>query len=267
MKKNKHFILNIPPEKADKLIEDQIVIGETFKEIKIINIQQWKNAEKKFNAWNLNNYNLLKSIFKNNKVCKDYSSASWSIGRVLISDLKLSEKIDKLHKDISNKIDKLSSIRLSLDMFKVNKVTRERDTVNKLFFIHGTNCSTKTIVLNFIADLGLEPIILKDLAAGGKTLIDEIQNILGVKFAIALLTPDDIGGTQPEKLNFRADQNTILELGIFIGFLGRDNVCGLYDGNLELPEDYHGFSYIKIDKSENWKKLVSEVLKKAGYNI
>ena len=115
--------------------------------------------------------------------------------------------------------------------------------------------------------MGLEPIVLQEFIAGGKTLIDEILTRSEVKFAIGLLTPDNVGGIQPDKLRFRADQNVILELGIFVGLLGRKNVCGLYAGNLQLPEDYHGFEYIKIDKSGKWQEQVFKELTKAGFDI
>lgn len=263
----KLFILNIPPEKADDLLEEKMVNGEIMLKLNIKNIQQWKSAEKKFKAWNSENYELLKFIFKNNKVAKDYSSSGWSIGRILVSDLKLSEKTTKLMSDIQDKIDKLNSIKLSLGIFKVQNDTGKRDNSKKLFFIHGSNCSSKTKVINFITELGLEPIVLQEFIAGGKALIDEILTRSDVKFAIGLLTPDNVGGIQPDKLNFRADQNVILELGIFVGLLGRNNVCGLYAGNLQLPEDYHGFEYIKIDKSGKWQKQVFEELTKAGFDI
>ena len=263
----KKFILHIPPEKADELIEEKISNGENLLKHKITDIQQWKIEEKKFKVWNSENFELLKSIFKNNRVAKDYSSSGWSIERILISDLKLSEKTAKLNLDIQNKLDKLYSIKLSLGIFKIHDDTGRRDNSKKLFFIHGTNSSTKTMIIEFIEELGLEPIILQEFIAGGNTLIDEILTRSEVKFAIGLLTPDNIGGTQPDKLSFRADQNVILELGIFVGLLGRNNVCGLYSGNLQLPEDYHGFEYVKIDRSGNWRNQTIKELKNAGFDI
>ncbi len=98
-----------------------------------------------------------------------------------------------------------------------------------------------------------------------KTLIEEIQTRLDIKFALVLLTPDNVGGIQPEKLQFCADQNVVLELGIFIGLFGRENVCCLYTEDLNLPEDYHGFEYIKIDKSTKWEKQILQELKNAGF--
>ena len=80
-------------------------------------------------------------------------------------------------------------------------------------------------------------------------------------FAIVLLTPDDFGGaasSAPESRP-RARQNVILELGYFIGKLGRTHVCALYKGNLELPSDIDGFVYIKHEG--HWKFELAKELK------
>lgn len=263
----KKFILNIPPEKADKLIEERIIAGENLLKHKITDIHYRKSEEKKFKVWNSENFEILKSIFKNNKVAKDYSSTGWFIENILITNLKHSEKIAKLDNEIKHKLDKLSSIKLSLGIFKFHEDTGMRDNRKKVFFVHGTNCTTKTKVISFIEKLGLEPVILQDFIAGGKTLIEEIQTRSEINFAIVLLTPDNVGGVRTGTLRFRSDQNVILELGIFVGLLGRENVCGLYSGNLQLPEDYHGFNYVKIDKTGNWQDQLVTELRNAKINF
>ena len=65
-----------------------------------------------------------------------------------------------------------------------------------------------------------------------------------------ILTPDDIGfaAKEPDKARKRARQNVILELGLFIGKLGRKRVCPIYVGDLELPSDIHGCLYIGYDE-------------------
>jgi predicted nucleotide-binding protein len=66
----------------------------------------------------------------------------------------------------------------------------------------------------------------------------------------------------------RARQNVVLEFGYFIGLLGRDRVCCLYKGDIELPSDMHGIVYIPFKESVNEvrDKLIKE-LKVAGYKI
>ncbi len=264
---DKSLILKIHLEEAEKLLNEKIKEGTQILETPISNIDQWKNAEKKYNHWNGENYESLKKIFKKNTIAKDYSSSEWTIGRILISDLKLDEKTAKLHKDIEEKLNKLNSIKMSLGVLET-KTEKKRELAKiKVFFVHGSDCDTKDKVLNFIIKIGLEPIILKELAAAGKTLIDEIQEQSDVKYAIALLTPDNVGGVYSEELQFRPTQNVILEVGFFVGKYGRKNVSTLHHEDIELPADYHGYEYIKIDNMDNWKAILVKELNNAGFDI
>ena len=264
---DKSLILKIPLEEAEKLLNKKITEGSQILEGPISNINQWKSAEKRYNSWNSENFELLKKIFKKNTIAKDYSSSEWTIGRILISDLKLDEKIAKLYKDIEEKLNKLNSIKMSLGVLESKTEETTESVKNKVFYVHGTDCEITMKVLAFLKDIGLEPIILKELAAAGKTLIDEVKNQSDVKYAIALLTPDNVGGVYSEELQFRATQNVILEVGFFVGKYGRKNVSTLHHEDIELPADYHGYEYIKIDETDDWKSTLTKELKNAGFNV
>jgi len=69
-------------------------------------------------------------------------------------------------------------------------------------------------------------------------------------------------------LNTRARQNVILELGYFVGKIGRNRVCCLHKGDLELPSDIHGIVYKKYSESieECYEDIIKE-LKAVGYDI
>jgi predicted nucleotide-binding protein len=47
----------------------------------------------------------------------------------------------------------------------------------------------------------------------------------------------------------RARQDVLLELGYFIGRLGRNKVCALKRGELEIPSDFGGVVYEPFDTS------------------
>lgn len=264
---DKSLILKIPLEEAEELLNKKITEGSQILEGPISNINQWKSAEKRYNSWNSENFELLKKIFKKNTIAKDYSSSEWTIGRILISDLKLDEKTAKLYKDIEEKLNKLNSIKISLGVLESKTEETTESAKNKVFYVHGTDCEITMKVLAFLKDIGLEPIILKELAAAGKTLIDEVKNQSDVKYAIALLTPDNVGGVYSEELQFRATQNVILEVGFFVGKYGRKNVSTLHHEDIELPADYHGYEYIKIDETDDWKSTLTKELKNAGFNV
>lgn len=115
----------------------------------------------------------------------------------------------------------------------------------------------------------LKPVVLHEQPNEGRTIIEKFEDYTDVRFAVVLLTPDDVGGLQDNAGDTkpRARQNVIFEFGYFIGKLGRERVCALVKGNVEKPSDYDGVLYIQLDDSEGWKMRLVRELKSAGYNI
>lgn len=148
-----------------------------------------------------------------------------------------------------------------------NKISRP-DT-NKVFVIHGRDEGTREMVAGFLRQLELEPLILSEQSSQGRTIIEKFEQYAEVGFAIALLTPDDTGSLKGEgnKPNPRARQNVIFELGCFIGKLGRERVCALTKGEVEIPSDYSGVVYIPLDDPDGWKLPLFRELKAAGYDV
>jgi hypothetical protein len=138
----------------------------------------------------------------------------------------------------------------------------------KIFLVHGRDEPDKETVARFIERLGMEVVILHEQPNGGKTIIEKLErNVEDVGFALVLLTPDDIGASREEldKLQPRARQNVIFELGLFVGILGRHRVCALHKGSLELPSDYQGVLYIPMDQQGGWRTQVVKELEAAGF--
>lgn len=65
----------------------------------------------------------------------------------------------------------------------------------------------------------------------------------------------------------RARQNVVLELGYFVGRLGRDRVLALKRGDVEVPSDFNGVVYTDYDAAGHWKFELVKELKAAGYNV
>lgn len=141
---------------------------------------------------------------------------------------------------------------------------------DKIFIVHGRDEGAKHQVARLIGELGLEPVILDEQADEGRTIIAKFeQKAMGVGFAVVLLTPDDEGRLKGEDSDPRprARQNVIFELGYFIGSLGRNRVCALTKGDVDLPSDYDGVVYIPLDDAGGWKlKLVKE-LQEVGFDV
>jgi predicted nucleotide-binding protein len=134
----------------------------------------------------------------------------------------------------------------------------------RIFIVHGHAGEPREAVARFLAQLDFEPIILHEQPNQGRTIIEKFEDHAEVGFAIVLLTPDDVshGDAQP-----RARQNVILELGYFIGRLGRSRVCALKVGELELPSDILGIVWTPFDAGGAWKQALGRELQAAGFDI
>ena len=59
----------------------------------------------------------------------------------------------------------------------------------------------------------------------------------------------------------------IFELGFFIGRLERKHVCALYENGVELPSDFSGVVYTRLDDGDDWKLKLAKELKAAGIDV
>jgi len=142
-------------------------------------------------------------------------------------------------------------------------------TSKRVFVVHGHDDGTKETVARYLSALDLNPIILHEQPNQGKTIIEKFEANSDVAFAVVLLTPDDVGYSKsdPSKASPRARQNVVLEMGFFMGTLGRSHVCVLYKEGVEIPSDYQGVTYIPLDAGGAWKLLVAREIKSAGIDI
>jgi predicted nucleotide-binding protein len=171
---------------------------------------------------------------------------------------------------------------------KKRKAIAPKKPSKKVFIVHGRDYSPVKELKFILTKFGLKPIVLHEQPSGSRTIVEKLEKYSDVGYAFVVLTPDDIGSdieslssilSSPDKLNLedifemklaekRARQNVVLEFGYFVGKLGRDHVCCLHKGDIELPSDMHGIVYIPFEKSVNERRdtIVTE-LKAAGYDI
>ncbi|KAB2937875.1 MAG: nucleotide-binding protein [Hyphomicrobium sp.] len=138
---------------------------------------------------------------------------------------------------------------------------------NKIFIVHGHDGEARETVARFLEGMGFKAIILHEQANRGQTIIEKVEAHSDVSFAVVLLTPDDEGRSNGAKLEPRARQNVLLELGYFIGRLGRENVCTLKRGELEIPSDFAGVVWQSMDPAGAWKQGLCRELAAAGHQI
>lgn len=181
------------------------------------------------------------------------------------NDLVDMEKLENV-KDNIYRITLKGKEFLRKNTLKSKLEEREEDSMpdkKKAFIIHGHDEGTRETVARFVEKLKLESVILHEKPNQGRTIIQKFEDYSDVGYAIVLLTPDDVGNekNKQKKLNPRARQNVIFEFGYFIGKLGGDKVCGIIKGDVEIPSDYSGVLYIKLDQEGNWRTKLFRELK------
>jgi predicted nucleotide-binding protein len=260
------------------VLANRIQIAEEILNRQIQTRPQLEEAKQNYYDWDDYNSELLKQSFNNeyNEYKTDYDRVNQFFGLV-VGGNRQRDELKEFKDKVQNKINNLKQLVAKVELIKSevpdkvvsNSTTSSEDiSNNNVFIVHGHNNEVKINVARTLEKLGLNPIILHEQANSGKTIIEKFEEHSNVGFAIILLTDDDLGkAKKDENLNPRARQNVILELGYFIGKLGRNKVCPLYTKGVELPSDLYGLLYLEIDSSEYWKISLAKELKAAGYDI
>lgn len=147
---------------------------------------------------------------------------------------------------------------------------------NRVFVVHGRDESAKQQLEIFLAEIGLEPVVLHRETDGGRTLIEKFEHYADVGYAFILLTPDEIayvsnedGNSDDERLKERrARPNVIFEFGYFVGKLGRHRTCCLLKEPVVVPSDLNGLVYKSFNGSvEEIGYAIIKELRAAGYKL
>ncbi len=123
----------------------------------------------------------------------------------------------------------------------------------RVFIVHGHHAALRDEVKQIVSELAFEPVVLQDMPNQGATTIMEKFEYYaqqeGVDFAVVIATPDGRDTTDNTSI---PRGNVLVELGWFIGKLGRNRVCILKDTAVTLPSDFGGVAFIDV-RDKNWK--------------
>jgi predicted nucleotide-binding protein len=172
----------------------------------------------------------------------------------------LSSQLTKL-RAFTNVLQQTLELEQPAALPRASTATSNSDHV---FVVHGHDEGAKEAVARFLSKLDLEPIILHEQPSRGLTIIEKLLANAEVGFAVVLLTPDDRGGPAGaayEDQLARARQNVILELGYFVGKLGRERVCALYKEGTEVPSDFQGVVFVPMDLGGAWRLTLARELR------
>lgn len=146
------------------------------------------------------------------------------------------------------------------------------DADRSIFVVHGHDDSALNSIRVYVTrETKILPISLAEEASAGQTIIEKFETYgEQSSYVIVLLTPDDVGQTVGEHdAGFpprpRARQNVVLELGYFIGKIGRKNIV-VVNADVERPSDLVGLGYVQYPGS-NWKDDLRKELQAAGLTV
>ncbi|HEX2077176.1 MAG TPA: nucleotide-binding protein [Longimicrobium sp.] len=224
-------------------------------------------------SWHADNANFMRRSFTDQSIAAWYEEVRGPLFGATIDEeaaafrQRVVERIHRLHAVLACVP---AAVSLSEDLSAPGRAgTSPVDPLNKrVFVVHGHDGAAREQTARLLEKLGLEPVILSEQPNAGKTIIEKFEHHSDVGYAVVLLTADDEGGSLREPgRQPRARQNVILELGYFIGKLGRNRVCPIYSEGVELPSDYHGIAYVPLDARGAWRLQLAVELRGAGYDV
>lgn len=261
-----------------KLIE-QISQGRQQLSANIQTEEQLKQKEKEYGIWDDYNNEFLKNSFNNpdNEYKHGYKNSGLMIG---VSDVMMgasiydpNHRLKTLKQRIEAKTTSLESLLSKADLILSEVETAsiiERKKIKEtimeptIFIIHGHDEEMKRSVQLFLNRAKLKDIVLHEQPDKNRTIIEKlIEEGETASYVIALLSPDD---TQNDGTH-RARQNVILEIGYFIGKLGREKVRILRKGDTVIPSDLQGILYENYDKDGAWRIKLTKEMKSVGIPI
>ena len=269
---------------AEAKLKDRIEKGRKFLKRELGSLSSYNQAIKDFVSWQIQNKCELGILFENaRKLEAIYNIYTTDIPNIFeISTLFLVTSNHNYNRDFKGRVWKAIQsleriaedlplyVRQSDNQFEI--AAKYLDNKNRdIFIVHGRDNELKEMVARFLEKLELSPIVLHEQASAGRTIIEKFEDHAYARFAIILLTPDDVGCLAPpasvQSLSPRARQNVVFEWGYFVAKLGRKNVCALTARGLEKPSDMDGILCIPANESSEWKLRLAQEMRAVGIEV
>lgn len=267
--------LRVSRSDAKAKIEERINKGRRIQELSTLvplghpdNREQLAKAKADAEKWAQYTIDLLRSLFTDPSIEAEFGNPRYKPPSFGLPAPHFNQWME-------TRILRLESIQERIDLFPTIESEAEVSAVpatpltRDIFLVHGHDDGAKSEVARFLEKLDLKPIILHEKPSKGQTIIEKFETHSDVGFAVVLLTPDDEGHPkgQPTAMKDRARQNVVLELGYFLGKLGRKRVAALLKGTVELPGDYDGVVYTPMDAQGAWHLKLAKEIKEAGIHV
>jgi len=261
----------LPRAEATTRIEQQIDRGRTeLLNAPIRNHDDFREACQALTRWQKYNVDLLRMLFSDAEPSAEFDATVRFVHGTAPQPLQMD--IQELHEDIETYLSRLQSVLERMELWNeasdavISPSSTKGPTGDSVFIVHG-HAGREHEVARCIDHLGLTSVILQErLHGGSSTLIEKLEREAGpCGYAIVIYTGDDEGReVGSSDLSLRARENVVLELGYFVGKLGRDKVTILHDTAVTVPTDFHGVGYYPLDAGGGWKARIEGELRRAG---
>lgn len=258
-------------QETDRLVAEAIQAGREVDALPTETSEEVRRFRDRYLAWESRTEAVLQSSFNASGFLTNSPADDFNAASLRLLDLKVSatviplERVPEVHGVIAERLRVLVSVRERLDLYESAEdalpPASSGESPGVIFLVHGQELAAREQVRRFVERAtGIDVVVLDEQANEGEDLLGKLlAHALRAAFAIVLFTGDDVGGKNVDQLKPRARQNVVLELGLFLGLLGRSKVAVLYRIGVELPSDFVGVGYIPFD-GDGWQmRLVKEL--------
>jgi len=279
--------LRVPRHEAEAILDRHIEEGTSIsaEAASVTDLDSYREWQGRFRRWRDVTSRALQRVFSTNEASGAFRSAA-SPGVVVVTG-NVDDEFRDDQSALANGVNKLQSLKEQLEYIDEPTVIAEDEapspnaargararvpTANaKVFVVHGRDDALKTRVQLLLERTGEHEItVLHEQPDRGRTIIEKFEDHASdADYAVVLLSGDDLGRLNPKFAEKgeeepaeapRARQNVVLELGYFLGQLGRARVTVLYEPGVEIPSDYTGVAYTELDPGGTWEaKLLLEL--------
>jgi predicted nucleotide-binding protein len=266
--------LRQPRDNVGGALLEQLAKGNDIRDSSISSWDELRAARERWYGWRDYVRELLRAVFTTPELAEEFGAST--MGAIAFGGPPdLGEDIEAFRTGIGRHVQRLDSIINRLPLFDAPDAPEGQprqsaamsEAQRRVFIVHGRNRAPVDAVARLLQEQGLEAVILDEQPNQGRTIIEKFEGHADVAFAVVVLSPDDHGGLAGEPSAPRARQNVILELGFFIGKLGRHRVAALLDGSIEVPSDIDGVLYIPLDVGREWRFTLAKELRTAGLDV
>lgn len=258
----------------DQQIQTQLVKGREILVLSRTDADDIGVFRDKFFSWSEYTSTLVESSFDIKGAMTTSPKDEFAFPDIDIFDIKLgvpktAEYVNEaITATLNKKLRVLESIRGRLGIWhEVPSPVERAISGDAIFLVHGHDHESREHVRGFLHRCASREVIVLDEQPGsGADILGKLlTHAEKAAYAVVLLTGDDEGrAIGSSELQHRARQNVILELGLFVGLLGRNRVTVLYESGVEIPSDYLGVTYVELDPSKAWRIGLVTELRAAG---